>query len=229
MKSTATVLFLCLVAGAALAACPDADGLFTYADGSLMPGRASEAWCDGNAGETGNTQSAYSWDGSALGTEWRIWGMEIDAAGPTLLYSTVNANGDGIAAYSTNYDGGQIWLSKDGAWGDGVNDLAGTITYCHVDIQITYLGGVPVQTNSNIMMTGGIDDCANNCVVEYIVTNAALAWSSAWGTTMPGDYPALLCSASIGELFDVCCPRLSLSCAVPNETRSWGGLKTLYR
>lgn len=155
--------------------------------------------------------------------------MQIEAASPQLLYNTVDGNGNGIAAYSTNYDGGQIWLSKDGAWGDGVYDLVGSINYCRVDIQITYVAGVPEQANSNIVMTGQIDDCDNGCVIEYIVTNAALAWSPAWGTPMPGDYPAFLCGATIGELFDVCCPRLSLSCAVPNETETWGGLKALYR
>ncbi len=229
MKSLFTVLILILVAGTVTAGCPSVDGLFTYADGSLMTGRASEGWCGGNPGQPGNMENAYSWDGAALGTEWHIWGMAVDAAGAQLLYSTVDASGNGLAAYGTNYDGGQVWLSKDGAWGDGTVDLVGTVNYCRVDIQVTYSNFVPVQANSNIMITGSIDECENGCVIEYIVTNAALVWHPSWGTVMPADYPGFLCGALTGELFDVCCPRMSISCAIPNEIYSWGSMKTLYR
>lgn len=225
MRLLIVLLAAALAAGPALAACPDTEGRF-----DAMNGRASEAWCsyppDGG-GTPGNTLNALSWDGAALGTEWHVWGMAVDAAGPQLLYSYTDGNGYLNVGYLTHYTGGQIRLDGAGPWGDGFQDLTGAIAQTEVTIHITYSD--PVVAVSNIHMTGLIDDCDGDCVIEYIISNAALAWHPSMGGTPPADYPDLLCGAITGELFDICCPTITISCVIPNETTTWSSLKSLYR
>jgi hypothetical protein len=46
----------------------------------------------------------------------------------------------------------------------------------------------------------------------------------------PANYPPLLCSAALGELFDVCCIRAQIGCApTPVGEATWGGVKVLFR
>lgn len=68
-----------LLAVPTLAQCPDATGIWSTTTGTMLGGRASEAWCTlADGGVPGNTQNAMSWDAVNLGTQWRAWGMAID-------------------------------------------------------------------------------------------------------------------------------------------------------
>jgi hypothetical protein len=223
------IVFTLLVAASAGAVCPDVVGLFTCSNGTLEAGRAVEAWCAGTPGQPGNTQSAMSWDGATLGGEWKLWGTTVNADGAQLMWDTVNAAGSGTRSYHTTYEGGQFWLSKDGAWGDGLNDLTGSVNFCVVDVMVTYVNHAAVAATSNIHLSGAFDDCWGGCVIEYLISNATLAWTAASGLPIPADYPTLPCGAAAGEAFDMCCSQMMISCIVENEQTNWGTVKSLYR
>lgn len=228
LRKLSVFVLLLSLASAAWAVCPNAVGTFSYLNGSLLGGRVSEAWCNGAPGQTGNTENAMSWDGVALGTQWKVWDQAVDAAGPQLLSDTVNGSGNGTRLYRTYYEGGQFWLSKDGAWGNGIDDLTGPITSCVVDVTLTFIGGQIVGANSNVNMTGSFDNCSSGCLIDYAISNAALVWMPGMGT-MPGGYPSFLCGATLGELFNACCPLLHISCVVADQDSEWGAVKSLYR
>jgi hypothetical protein len=225
----AAVLFVAVTVWAGCPIHPN-PGIYTTTNGSILPGRASEAWCDPlhlQPGYPGNTQNAESWNGAALATQWRVWGQTIDAAGAQETARSVDAYGNGWIDYVTNYVGGQFWLSKFHTWSDGANDLTGTLTYFNVGARVTLIGGQIVGVTSNVMLQGYFDDCPV-CTLEYVITNAMLVWMPGW-PGMPANYPAYLCGASMGELFDVCCIRASIYCPVGAETSTWGAIKSLYQ
>lgn len=227
----ATLAMIAMAAGGnALAVCPHTVGVFGTAGGQVLPGRVSEAWCGGYPGQTGNVENAESWDGSGLGTQWRVWGMSIDAAGAVLIADTINpTTGNGTRTYQTFYDGGQYWLDGAGDWGDGFNDLTGSLTSYMVVTTITYIRNNPVGATSNVSFTGDFGACpnSNGCVIEFGIANAMLVWRPGLAP-LPAAYPAFLCGAT-GELFDACCITISIQCTVPTEDSTWGSLKGLYR
>jgi len=236
-KATMTLLVLTVFTfSTALAQCPNAIDTWSTTTGTMIGGRASEAWCaaDGMplaAGVPGNTQNAQSWNGSALGTQWQATGMQIDAVGAVLISDTVDGSGDGQRTYITHYTGGQFWLTRDHSWADGLADLSGALNAYQVIITITFVGNVAVGATSNITFTGTFDNCpgANECEITFTIANAMLAWRPDSGLPMPMGYPAFLCGANLGELFDICCITMQIHCAVPSEREAWGALKASYR
>jgi hypothetical protein len=232
-----TLLILTCVAVTATAQCPNAVGQWTTNNGSLFCGRASEAYCAAYGypavgGVPGNTQNAMSFDGVALGTQWRAYGMEIDANGAVLISDTVDpGTGTGAQTYHTHYDGGQFWLSRNYSWADGLADLTGQLTSFLVVTTISYVGGVPQGAASNITFMGTFDNCdtENDCSIEFAIATAFQVWRPEFGPPMPTGYPPFLCGAATGELYDVCGITLTIDCAVPVEQTTWSGLKNLYR
>lgn len=236
MKYCFTLLCCLVLAGAASAQCPSAIDTWSTTNGTMLPGRASEAWCGVppypfQPGVPGNTQNAMSWNGTALGTQWKTWGMSINAAGAVLLSDMVDANGNGSRTYGTHYDGGQFWLSATNTWSDGIADLTGSLTSYYVVITITYVNFNAVGATSSITFTGSFDNCAatNNCRITFTIANAFLIWGSGQVTPMPANYPSFLCGATMGQLFDICCISMQIQCAVTDEPTSWGRVKSLYR
>ena len=229
VKALFMSLLAILVAVPALADCsvhPN-PGIYTTTDGSILPGRVSEAWCTlASPGVPGNTENAESWDGTTLGAQWRVWGQAIDQYGAQMTGSSIDAYGNGWVDYVTNYVGGQFWLSKNHTWGDGVNDLTGTLTYFNVSARVSLIGGQIVGATSNVFLPGYFDNCPL-CTLQYVITNAMLAWMPGWGAA-PANYPAYLCGATMGEYFDVCCIRASIYCPVGTEATTWGAIKSLY-
>jgi hypothetical protein len=225
----ATVCILAaFIAVPASSQCP-VTGTYSTLTMTILAGRASEAWCgDVGPGVPGNTENALSWDGAALGGQWRAWGMYIDGNGATETVRDIDAYGNGWIDYETEYLGGQFWLSKDHLWGDGINDMIGTITYYNVGTRVTYIGGTPVGATSNVMFRGVFDECPN-CVLEYVITNAMLVWRSDSGAPRPADYPDFLCGASSGELFDVCCITANIRCGVGTDESTLGAIKAQYK
>ncbi len=220
-----------LIAGAAYAVCAHAplQGSYSTTNGSMIGGRVSEAFCSGvGPGQPGNMQNAMSWNGAALGTQWTVSGMTIDAAGAVLKKDAVDGSGFGYRDYVTNYTGGTFWLSGAGAWGDGLGDFTGTITYYNVSTRISFMGGMPIGATSNISFRGAFADCAY-CFIDYAVANSMLMWTTGDGA-MPANYPPFLCSANAGELHDVCCVTMHILCDVTaTEDSAWGAIKSLYR
>jgi hypothetical protein len=238
MKTLLAILCVLVLAGTAMAQCPNAVGQWSTSDGTMMGGRASEAFCGvGGAplvgGVPGNTQNAQSWSfGSALGTQWRAWGMYIDSNGAQLIGDTVDpGTGNGTRTYQTFYLGGQFWLDRNQGWADGLADLTGDLTTFQVITTLQIQGGQIAGAASNITFTGTFDNCAeaNNCRVTFGITNAQMVWTPGMGTTMPTGYPPFLCGASTGELFEVCCITLQIDCTVETEPVSWSTMKAQYR
>jgi hypothetical protein len=220
-----------LVANSVLAECAHAplQGSYSTSTGSMIGGRVSEAFCSGvGPGQPGNMQNAMSWNGAALGTQWTVSGMTIDAAGAVLKKDAVDGSGFGYRDYVTNYTGGTFWLSGAGAWGDGLGDFTGTITYYNVSTRISFMGGMPIGATSNISFRGAFTDCAY-CFIDYAVANSMLMWTTGDGA-MPANYPPFLCGANAGELHDVCCVTMHILCDVTaTEESTWGSIKSLYR
>jgi hypothetical protein len=240
MKTMRMLLLVAVVLAfsqAALAQCPNAIGQWSTTNGTMIGGRATEAWCGAGGfpvqgGVPGNTQNAMSWDGVTLGGQWRAWGMSIDGNGATLVSEVTLPNGNVVRTYSTDYVDGEFWLTGNNTWSDGVADLTGDLTYFNVITTITYLGGTTFAgASSNITFTGTFANCpgANGCEIRFGITNALLVWNPAFGGSMPANYPALLCGAGLGEAFDVCCITIDIFCAVDAEDWSWGSVKALYK
>jgi len=218
-------------ASSAFAVCahPPKDGIYRTTNGTILGGRASEAWCSGGPGQPGNIEDAMSWDGANLGAQWHLWGMAIDAAGATETARDMDANGNGWIEYVTNYTGGQFWLSGSHLWGDGSTDYTGMVTYYTVTARITFASWQPVAATSNILMTGSFNECTN-CSIQYAISNATLIWQTGYPTPMPADYPPFACGAPAGELFGVCCIVAKIYCTpIATESSTWGGIRALYR
>ena len=199
----------------------------TY-DGSLLPGRASEAWCGTPemAGRPGNAEDAMSWDGTTLGGQWRAWGMEIDAAGAGETGRDIDSLGTGWIDYVTNYDGGEFWLDSDHFGPPGSSDFTGTITYFNVGTRVSYLNGNVTGVTSNVTFNGWFTECPC-CYLEFVIANTMRVWVEGQGPP-PADYPPFLCGTT-GELFEVCCIMASISCPNSTEETSWGAIKEMHK
>jgi hypothetical protein len=206
------------------------EGSWTAPDGGLLEGRISEAWCLSpfDFGQPGNTLNAESWDDAALGTQWKIWGMSIDAAGAVEGESDFNEAGFGWVDYNINYEGGRFWLEGSNPWSDGT-DLEGNVTLCNFNTRVTYVNFViPVAASSNITVVGIFDICPE-CSIE-IGGNSMRLWMTGAAGAMPSDYPPFLCGANSGELQYTCCLTATIMCSVTgNEESTWGAIKEMYR
>lgn len=205
------------------------EGSWTAPSGGLLEGRISEAWCLSpfSPGIPGNSLDAQSWDGAALGTQWRFWGMYIDAAGAVEVGRDVDATGFGWIDYVTNYEGGRFWLEGTTAWSDGT-DLEGDVSLCSVSARVTVFGFEPVAVASNITVVGIFDVC-EWCSIE-IAANSSRLWMTGDAGAMPADYPPFLCAANAGELHYSCCLTASIMCSVTGtEESTWGAIKDMYR
>lgn len=232
LKTAFILSLIMLVAVPAFAVCQHKpkDGVYSTTTSTILAGRASEAFCSGlGPGKPGNTQNSMSWNGAALGGQWKLWGMAIDGAGAVEKARFFDANGIGWIDYETNYSGGQFWLNGTHGWGDGLGDFTGTISYYNVNARISYVFWQPVGLTSNVTMTGHFNEC-NNCFIDYGISNAILVWATGDPTPSPANYPPFLCSATAGELHEVCDITIRIFCDVTGtEPSSWGKIKELYR
>lgn len=224
-----TLVAFAITSSSALADCP-VPGMWSTTTGTMIGGRASEAWCGAGGGPLqpgvpGNTQNTQSWDSATLGTQWKAWGMSIDAAGPSVS-GALDGNGDGILTYTTHYDGGQFWLSGAHAWSSGGGDLTGSISGYVVVATATVRAFVTVGLTSNVSFSGTFAGCDGaDCVIEFAIANAILIGSGA----VPSDYPPYLCGADLGQWFDACCITVVIDCTVGTQPESWGRIKSLYQ
>ena len=233
LKMLFLVAGMILLATAASALdCNQPAGVYSTNDGTLLPGRSSEAWCTTTpaeyhrAGVTGNTENAMSWDGTMLASQWHFWGMAIDQNGAVESARSLDAYGTGFIDYVTNYVGGQFWLWGGHSWSDGT-DLVGNVTYLNVGTRVTLYQGAVTGVTSNILITGQFTTCPN-CVIQYSILNAMRIWDPTGGS-MPPLYPAWACGTT-GELFDICCITANIVCdEVGTEESTWGAIKEMHR
>lgn len=227
------VLILPLAANAiASGTNPPLAGTYKTLTNTVLPGRATESMpCDSCFGEIGNLIMAKSWNGSALGTDWKISCPQV-AATPTLLYDGV-VGGTGQRIFQSNYSGGSLWLSGSGAWGGGDPYYTGGLTSFVVVAAYQYIGGTLVGIVSNINFSGninGYDDC-----FTLAISNAEFVGATADAVT--GPYPSFHGPAdcnmtgTIGSYWDVHDITFSVlgHCATSTRSSSWGSLKNMYR
>jgi hypothetical protein len=228
-----SVLILSLAATAiASGTNPPLSGTYKTLTNTVLPGRATESMpCDSCFGQIGNLIMAGSWNGSALGTNWRISCPQI-ATTPTLLYDGV-VGGTGQRIFRAAYTGGLLWLSGTGAWGGGDPDYTGSLTSFVVVAAYQYVGGTLAGIVSNINFSGNIDgygDC-----FTLAISNAEFVGATAGAVTVP--YPAFQgpsdcnVAGTHGSYWDVHDITFSVlgHCATSTRSSSWGGLKSMYR
>jgi hypothetical protein len=207
-------------------------------DGSLLPGRVSETWCGKYGypvmpGVPGNTEYAQSWDGANLGTQWELWGMEIDAAGAGETDRYFDEHGNGYIDYVTNYTGGRFWLSGAHFGPPGSVDFEGILTYFNVGTRVSYTLGEVTGVTSNVLLNGWMTETCECCYIEFAIANAIRVWVEGEGAP-PVPYPPFICDENktpggTGELFDACCITVSISCPNSGEESSWGAIKQLLK
>lgn len=235
MKNTAIALvfgFALTLAASANAAAP-APGTYDSVDlgGLVQTGRGSQSWALPNnaAGGVGDVFNSQSWDGSTLGTQWH---MECGlSTSPQTVQDNRNGAGTGTVVFTTQFSGGTFFLSKNGPWGDTVNDLNGVLSNLTSTVTVQYVTFVPVSARGDINTSGYF--IGSNCSLTFAITNS-VGKGDTDGGPFPANYPALLdpaCSAtrtngSWGDIKDV---TMLIECVVPTEVSTWSNVKALYR
>ncbi len=241
----AVILILALVSAAlpaAAAPLPPMNGLYTSVSqgGTLLDGRFSESWVGGQEGAIGNTLNVASWDGSGLGSEWRVWCASM-AAAPVLVSDTRGISGTGEVTYRSRYAGGRFWLAKDGPWSvDNLADFTGDLQSVEVTSTHQFVSGQRIGVRSNVTLSGVFDLLAPNwapACMDYLIANTSVLGTTA-SAAVPGGYPGLLdpasCPGGSGDLPDGAwgsvtqITLLVTGCAVPTKTATWGSLKSRY-
>ena len=211
---------------------PPTTGTYLSQDmgGAMYNGRFSESFLGGGPGQLGNTINAASFDGVTLGSQWSLSCVSIEAP-PTLVSDSRDGSGTGSVIYTTQYDDGVFFLDGNGPWGDGSEDYTGVVFYFENTSTHQYILGNLAGVVSNVTIHGifdGYGDC-----FDFALSNSATLGTSP--SPMPANYPDFLddsCNTgpTIGAWGTVPTIRLSIlgSCAVTNETASFGTLKARW-
>lgn len=237
-KLATTFVCIGLLAATAALAGPPIPGNYQSTDmgGAISTGRYTEGWFPGGGALLpGTTLNAESWNGAALGTEWK-YSCATEVAPAVLIHSTVNASGFGQKTYMKQFVGGRIWLSGTGPWANGDVDYPGTIDSYTEFETIQYSNFLPVAAVTNVSATAHFDAYPAACMT-FAIANGSQVGSTAWGMTPPANYPAFLdgttCAAGApeGAWWNMLTLTLSVSsgCATPTKASSWGSLKAMYR
>lgn len=175
-----------------------------------------------------NVFNSESWDGSNLGTQWKFHcGVSVSQ---TRIDQRVN--GTGPVYFVTTYSGGTFWLSKDGPWGDGTNDLTGTINALARYTTLQYVNGTAVAATENINTSGEFDN--SPCVLSFVINNAIGRGDTDLAMALPSTYPSFLTTScttggTSGSWGDVITIVMGIDCSVPVQAATWGHVKSLYR
>jgi hypothetical protein len=212
---------------AALAADP-VPGIYTSTANDFLEGRGSASWENAPLNKSINhVFNSQSWDGMSLGTEW----VFKCGVGNTTVTNVDTTNGDGFIYYQTVYTGGTFWLTKNGPWGDSVNDLTGTLNTTTDNTTVAYSDGNPIWAVSNVNTTGLFD--GSDCVLEFAIANA-LGLGDTDVAGFPMSYPPFLdpmCTSGSrirGSWGDLLTLAMSIDCPTPIQSHTWGSIKTLH-
>ena len=198
-------------------------------DGTMLGGRGSNSWSGpfNGGGGVGNVLNTQSWTGAALGTEW-VFDCAVSTS-QTVTDNTVNGNGQVL--YTTTYGPGTFFLSKDGPWGDAVNDLTGTTTNLVRQTTVSFVNGNPVSAVENAATSGHFD--GSDCSMTFVIANA-IGFGDTDALPFPPGYPALLdtdCTSprTNGSWGDIISITLNVLCPVSVDEKPWSQVKTLYQ
>ncbi len=229
IATMAILILLAFVAPAAVSAATPAPGTYTTITGDFLNGRGSESWRNAPDNKSwDHVFNSESWDGSALGTEWYT---RCGVGNTSVTSVSLDANGTGSITYQTVYTGGIFWLSKNGPWGDGVNDQSGILNQTMENTTVQMVDSVAVAAVSNIHTSGIFD---SGCTLTFAIGNG-----SGRGDTdllaKPADYPDFLdlaCASgnrdrgSWGDLLTI---TMEIDCPTPVEPTTWGAVKVRYQ
>jgi hypothetical protein len=200
--------------------------------GPLYTGHYSESWTVTNGyASVGNVIQGQSWDGAALGTQWKYWCPQVTIP-PTLIIDTVNPSGYGQRTYMATYGGGYFYLSGSGPWANGDPQYTGTLDQYTEFITYQYADWQVVGAVMNVQASGHFDGYPQSCV-SFGISNGAWIGSTDLGPEPP-EYPPFLdtsCGAArtMGSWWNLTQLTLTVTgCALDGDEASWGRIKTLY-
>lgn len=229
-------LAMCLGAAVAQAAAP-LPGTYQSTDlgGSVLTGRYTEGWdAGGGAMNAGTTQNCQSWNGSALGTQWK-YTCGTQASDAVLVLDAVDGFGNGNRTWKVTYTGGTFWLAGTGPWANGDAAYPGHFDAYAEYETVQYVGGVAVAAVTNLQTTAHFDAYPVTCVA-FSIANGSRVGTTANGDVLPPNWPALLdasCGATRtqGAWWNMTSVTLSLQngCVTGANRSTWGALKSLYR
>jgi hypothetical protein len=226
-----SILTVVLVAGAAsVYAGPPLNGTYKSSLGQFDEGREASSWAAGGGFlSTGGVLHTESWDGAALGGDWKVVCPRVVAV--TLIVDLV-FGGNGQRIYQIDYTGGLITLGGAGPWGNGDPSYTGIIdTYVEIRT-VLYSGGVKVGSVSDHSVSAHLQGYSQSCMTWGIGNGAWLGESPA---PKPANYPTFLdplCNptATSGHWGDITDLTISVTgCAVSTKSATWGEVKSLYK
>jgi hypothetical protein len=226
-----SILTVVLVVGAAsVMAGPPLNGTYKSTDGDFDEGREASSWAPGGGFlSIGGVLHAESWDGVALGGDWKIVCPQVVSV--TLLVDLV-FGGNGQRIYQIDYTGGYVELGGAGPWGNGDPSYTGSIdTYTEIRT-VLFSGGVKVGSVSDHAVGASLQGYTQTCMTWAIGNGAWLGESPA---AKPANYPTYLdplcgATATTGHWGDITDLTLSITgCAVGTQEATWGSVKSLYR
>ena len=188
----------CLLVGLAVtpALAAPINGIYQSVEfgGAIIDGRWSEGWVGGIEGSVGSTIHAMSFDGTALGTMWKIAGPAIIS--PPTIISQKTHFGHTDTTYDTIYSGGEMILKASGPWTDtGDGDYLVDITsYEHITTKTTSLSTGYSTFLTEISLSGVYRDYPDYSVSFLVAVAAPLGT----GSVAPAQYPSLLPNVPFG-------------------------------
>jgi len=219
-----------LLALPALGQCPE-NGYYNSQSGILLLGTASESWINGQEGQIGNTLYAES-DGG--GNQW-VLSCPSACEEPILLEDTVDAYGNGMRSYLTEYCGGTLWLNGGTeAWSNGDDEYIVDLNDMNIYVTIIFMGGVPIGHVSNIELAGSFQGC--DACVAFQIANATM-YGHNYGVNFPPGFPLPVHPDSCdpdpnlyGSYWDIIDVGLTISgCGVATQSSDWSHVKAMYR
>jgi len=231
-------LALGLMAGPARAADP-IPGVYHSIDlgGDLELGRVSQSWAQPLNAMMGSGDVIRSYGycpgpcrcGSPPCEEWSFTcGIQSD---PQQVQDLRDALGTGPVVVTNVFVGGTFFLHGHGPWGPGDPNFTGVLQTTRMVVTVDYLNTVPQGSQIVTDWTGAID--GSHCYVTF---------QSASGVRL-GDTDVMPIPSSHPELMDPACQwtreygmwgdlneiTLTIDCATPARSSTWGSLKTFYR
>ncbi len=227
-----SIVTVVLVVGAAsVYAGPPVNGTYKSTDGDFDEGREASSWAAGGGFlSTGGVLHTESWNGAALGGDWKVVCPQVVAV--TLIADLV-FGGNGSRIYQIDYTGGIIELGGPGnPWDGGDAVYTGTIdTYVEFR-SVLYTGGVKVGSTSDHSVNAHLAGYTESCVTWGIGNGV---WRGESPAAKPAGYPTYLdpacgATATTGHWGDIRDLTLSITgCAVGTSEATWGSVKALYR
>jgi len=228
MKAVILFAILMAIAFPVLAGEP-VNGIYKSSDGDFDEGRESSFSPSGGYVSNLNTMHAESWDGSALGGDWKLMCPFVVAV--NLIDDTVSGNGDGHRIYMLNYIGGFLELSGTGPWTNGDAVYTAWMVSQTEFRTIQYVGNVMVGSVSDHRILAKFPPAGTVCAAMGIGNSVWLGSGAAPAAGYP-NYRDANCNprAGTGSWGDVRDITLSIhGCVVATEEVSWGSVKAMYR